>query len=160
MNYNKFNFKSRDDVEKINRIEKMLMRPISLPGEYLVSGKANDGDKVFWLFLNLLSGTYGTSWWKQENMMKITGISESKMKGNIRKLKSAGWLEVTRRFQSNKYKLIWPESCHNPRIIGAKKNSEMDEMKNKLDGRENRRNYRNNKGGFQKAFNGTYPHKA
>ena len=159
MNYNKYNFCSKEDLKKNSRIEKMLKRPISIPGEYLLSGKVNDGDKVFWQFLNLLSDTFGTSWWKQENMMKITGLSESKMKRNIRKIKDAGWLEVTKRLESNRYGLIWPESCPNPRIIGAKKNSEMEEMKIKLDRQESRGNRRNNNGGFQEAFTNSYPQK-
>ena len=159
MDYNKFDFKSGKDLEKINKIEKMFMRPISIPGEYLLSGKANDGDKIFWQFLNLLADTFGTSWWKQEDMIKITGLSESKMKRNIKKLKFAGWLEVEKRLESNKYRLIWPKSCSNPRITGAKKNLEMEEMKIKIDRREDNNNYKR-KGGFQKAFTNNYPQRA
>jgi hypothetical protein len=154
MNYNKFDFKSSLDLDKIKRMEKMLKRPISIPGEYLLSGKVKDGDKIFWQFLNLVADIYGKSWWKQAHMIKITGISESTLKRNIKKLKAAGWLEVEKleKEDSNRYKLIWPESCPNPRIAGAKKNSQMQEMQDKLEGRENRRYRKNESGGFTKAF--------
>lgn len=141
------------DLDKIKRIEKMLKRPIGIPGEYLLSGKVNDGDKVFWQFLNLVADIYGKSWWKQADMIKITGISESTLKRNIKKLKDAGWLEVEKlKDNSNRYRLVWPESCPNPRITGAKKNSQMQEMQDRLEGRDNRRYRKSESNGFTKAF--------
>lgn len=152
--YNKNNFSSKKDFDCISRLEKMLKRPISIPGEYLLNGGVNSGAKIFWQFLNLVSNIDGESWWKQETIAKVIGLSETSIKRHLRDLQKAGWLikKKRKKGQSNIYTLVWPESCPNPRISGAKKNSIMEEMKDKIDGRQNRRYYRNNSNGPTKAF--------
>jgi hypothetical protein len=157
IDYNLFKIESKEDLKLNDKLKKMLERPISLPGEYLLSKRVPAGAKIFWLHLNLVSNIDGESWWYQENMARIFRLSESKIKRYVKKLKEVGWLEVGKhkKSRSNLYKLIWPETCKNPRILAAQKKAKIRDLEEKNRNsttqyhKKNNQRRRNNNDGFQ-----------
>jgi len=118
---------SLKDLRQQQRLNKMLKMPVSIPGEYKANKKVSRAAKDFWQTLNLLSGVDRRSWWKQEKMSELTGLSSRSIRRRIKKLVELGWLEKKTMGEShvNIYTLINPEGYQDPREKSAKNKSIM-----------------------------------
>lgn len=117
--------KSAKDLRRQENLNKMLKRPVSMPGEYKISKKVSKPAKDFWQTLNLLSNPRRESWWRQEELAELIGVSTRSIGRYIAKLIKAGWLRVEKKGKSrvNLYILINPEGYVDPREKSARKKS-------------------------------------
>ncbi len=122
---------SLKDLRQQQRLNKMLKRPVSLPGEYKLNKNVTKGAKDFWLTLNLLSGVDRRSWWKQEKLAELVGRSTKSIGRYVKELVEVGWLKKGKRNKSrvNLYTLINPEGYLDPREKSAKNKSIMMEKR-------------------------------
>lgn len=108
--------KSKKDWEFASRLLTMLKRPISIPGEYLHDQKISSGAIRLWLCYNLISDKYGRSWWHQDKIANVFGLSIPSIRRHTAELIKAGYMENLKGEKGqNIIKLIWPDNCPNPK---------------------------------------------